>query len=89
MFDYTMIMNRLRAVSSSDNSHPSVVIYRRFKGPTFSLPATAVPLKMAVKISVKSVLILLVCCQSLPVQVHSRIKIYIIQTMPTCFTTHI
>ena len=44
-FDYTMIMDRLRTIIWSDNSHPTSVVTLRFKGPTFPLPATFVQSK--------------------------------------------
>ena len=40
-FDYTAIADRLRTVRWSNYSHPTGVV-RRFTGPTFLLPATAV-----------------------------------------------
>ena len=41
MFDYTLITDRLRAISLSNNSHPTDEVNLRFKDLTFLLPATA------------------------------------------------
>ena len=41
-FDYTTIVDRLRTVSLSNSSHPTGVVKRVLRAPTFSLTATAV-----------------------------------------------